>query len=296
MNAPQAPRTSSASRPSEPGIGRQGRGSPAGPFTRRLLLWWWLLGLIVQFAGAGVVVIFMKIALPPSAETWLPLVAGGYVSAHWAVFGCLGAALSLPRPASVSARLGFVPVDLSGIAIVSLGMLGVAFGALALLEGFELTDVGTVGALRTMLRESSGIRRTLFALMLTVAPAFGEEIFFRGFLLRGLDASGPRGFALFASSLLFAVTHFDLVQGVFAFFMGLFVGWAVLKTGSLWTGIVAHAVNNGTATALVFVGSTVEPAVLGAISLPMVAFSALLLARRTDPVAAPVDRDAEASG
>ena len=48
------------------------------------------------------------------------------------------------------------------------------------------------------------------------------------------------GLAIVVSALLFALAHFSLVNGSNAFVMGLVIGYFVIKTSSLWTGIWIH--------------------------------------------------------
>jgi hypothetical protein len=79
--------------------------------------------------------------------------------------------------------------------------------------------------------------------LLTVIPAVLEEVLFRGLVMQGLRCFGD-GIALAASSVLFALAHFNLIQGANALLMGLIIGYFVLRTGSIWVGVVLHfAVN-----------------------------------------------------
>ena len=75
-----------------------------------------------------------------------------------------------------------------------------------------------------------------------VAPIF-EELVFRGVIMQSFRRYGDK-FALVISALLFALFHGNLVQAPNAFIMGLVIGFFVLKTGSLWTGISIHFANN----------------------------------------------------
>ena len=80
-------------------------------------------------------------------------------------------------------------------------------------------------------------------LSVAVFPAFLEEFFFRGVLLGTLSKFG-KPFAIFTSSLLFGLIHGNLVQIPFAFLVGIILSFAVLESGSIWTGIVIHFLNN----------------------------------------------------
>lgn len=81
----------------------------------------------------------------------------------------------------------------------------------------------------------------------TVVPPIVEEFAMRGAVMGSLRKYGD-GFAIFASSLLFGLVHGNLMQIPFAFIVGLALGFAVIKTGSIWTGVIIHAINNGAAT------------------------------------------------
>lgn len=74
-------------------------------------------------------------------------------------------------------------------------------------------------------------------------PAICEEIFYRGYVLRGLERKG-KTYALLISSLLFAVMHGNFQQMTYAFALGFLLGFVVLKTDSLLSSIVMHATFN----------------------------------------------------
>lgn len=83
----------------------------------------------------------------------------------------------------------------------------------------------------------------LFLLNIAVLAPLAEEIVFRGIILNMLRRFGDC-FALLISSLLFAFVHMNLVQMPNAFIMGLVIGYFTLCTGSLWTGVCIHVLNN----------------------------------------------------
>lgn len=80
-------------------------------------------------------------------------------------------------------------------------------------------------------------------LAVAVAPALLEEFVFRGAILGGLLKYG-KGFAIFTSALLFGLMHGNLVQIPFAFMAGLIIGFVVVETGSFWSGVLIHFINN----------------------------------------------------
>jgi membrane protease YdiL (CAAX protease family) len=86
---------------------------------------------------------------------------------------------------------------------------------------------------------------------LVVGAPLGEETFFRGFLLPGLRATrlGQLG-AVLVSSVAWASIHFqyDFYGMVQIFGVGILLGYARLKTGSLWLCMVMHGLLNLIAT------------------------------------------------
>ena len=76
-----------------------------------------------------------------------------------------------------------------------------------------------------------------------ITPALVEEFAMRGVLLGVLRKYGE-GFAVVVSALVFGFMHGNFVQIPFAFFLGLFFGYAVIKTGTIWITVIIHFINN----------------------------------------------------
>lgn len=76
-----------------------------------------------------------------------------------------------------------------------------------------------------------------------VIPPLVEEFAIRGVVMQNLRKYG-NGFAILASAFVFAILHGNAVQIPFAFLCGLFLGYAVIATNSLWTSIIIHALVN----------------------------------------------------
>ncbi len=76
-----------------------------------------------------------------------------------------------------------------------------------------------------------------------IVPALVEEFAMRGLVLGTLRKFGD-GFALITSSIIFGIMHGNFTQIPFAFMIGLFLGFAAIKTGSLRIPIIIHFINN----------------------------------------------------
>ena len=81
-------------------------------------------------------------------------------------------------------------------------------------------------------------------LIMIVAP-FLEEWIFRGAILRQLQPYGVN-FAIVTQATLFGLWHGNLYQGVFAFLLGLVLGYVAVHFSLKWS-YALHAVNNGLA-------------------------------------------------
>lgn len=82
-----------------------------------------------------------------------------------------------------------------------------------------------------------------------IAPLL-EELLFRGVILQGFARRYSETRALWLSALLFSAAHANVHQFLGTLPFGLFAGWLVLRTGSLWPAVVAHALFNAGALAL----------------------------------------------
>ncbi len=74
-------------------------------------------------------------------------------------------------------------------------------------------------------------------------PPLIEEFAIRGVLMQSMRKYGNL-FAIVASALVFGIFHGNAVQMPFAFLCGLVIGYAVIATESLWTGVIIHALMN----------------------------------------------------
>ncbi|MBQ8210181.1 MAG: CPBP family intramembrane metalloprotease [Clostridia bacterium] len=83
----------------------------------------------------------------------------------------------------------------------------------------------------------------LFYLSTAVVPALIEEVAMRGIIMQPLRRYGD-WFAIICSSLVFGFMHCNLVQIPFAFIAGIVIGYAVIATESIWTGVLIHFMNN----------------------------------------------------
>ncbi len=88
------------------------------------------------------------------------------------------------------------------------------------------------------------ISNIIYFVILVIAPSILEEFCFRG-IICGRLAQFNRTAAVIVSSVLFSLMHMTMEQIPFAFAAGLLMGYVYVRTGSIWSSVLIHAVNNG---------------------------------------------------
>lgn len=108
-----------------------------------------------------------------------------------------------------------------------------------------------------------------------------EEITCRGILLSGLLNKYSPKISIFLSSLLFAIMHGNLKQGIHAFLFGLILGYLYYKTKSIYITMFAHFSNNVLALLLIIPTSIKEMIAIAIlytlISIPLIIYLKLHL-------------------
>ena len=89
-------------------------------------------------------------------------------------------------------------------------------------------------------------------IIMAVIPAFGEELLFRGVLQKiFIRMTKNVHWGIVITAALFSAVHFQFLGFLPRFLLGLMLGYAVVMTGSLWSSIWLHFVNNAS-TVLVY--------------------------------------------
>lgn len=107
----------------------------------------------------------------------------------------------------------------------------------------------------TVTQTEEGIRRTLdqtrdsggallmFAVS-SILPGIFEELFFRGLLLPALARQLKPWMAVLLSAIIFGIFHRNLPQGASTAAIGVVLGVALLRGGSVYLTMLAHALHN----------------------------------------------------
>lgn len=135
-------------------------------------------------------------------------------------------------------RVRALDVLLLTCAVVALGH---GVGALVAMSGLWS---GTLKDLDEAVRTFSGVGLVLLLIPGALGAGLCEEMLFRGVLQPRLTQRFGPAPGIGVSALAFGAMHLDPLHTPMAFLMGLLIGWAAWRSGTIVTGVLAHALNN----------------------------------------------------
>ena len=131
----------------------------------------------------------------------------------------------------------------------------------------KMLNVDTIGGL------------LLNMVVVALIPAVGEEMTFRGVLQQSLTRKMNPHVAIILSAAIFSFIHFQFYGFLPRMFLGVLLGYMFYVSGSLWTSIAMHFVNNGSAVLIYYLNNkgviNVDVDHFGAMSLSVTALRAV---------------------
>ena len=205
------------------------------------------LGLVSGFLAASVTV-GLWAAFAGSTGRSLGAMAAGWIGL-WA--GLVGVPLLTTRrkgTGSLAADFGLQarPSDGAGVAVGALCQL-VALPALYFLIQRLTGDLDVSRPARQLAEDFDGAAFVVVGLMATFVAPVVEELFYRGLLLRAAARRFGARWAVLGSSVVFGMSHFQLVQFPGLFVFGVVLAVLALRTGRLGASIAAHVAFNAVA-------------------------------------------------
>lgn len=127
-----------------------------------------------------------------------------------------------------------------------------------------------------------------------VLAPIAEELMFRELMTKRLRQLFPFWLANIIQALVFGVYHMNIVQGVYAFILGLLFGYVAYRMRSIWASIMLHGIVNtaGLVLGIILPGSLLESTVgmiIFAILCSAITILLTLLYRFPD-IGEPIDR------
>ena len=126
-------------------------------------------------------------------------------------------------------------------------------GALQTLEDMLKALEETAAAATEQMLKVDTIGGLLFNLVvIALIPAIGEELTFRGVLQQGLTRRMNPHVAILLSAAIFSFIHFQFYGFLPRMFLGMLLGYLFYTSGSLWTCMLMHFLNNGSAVVVYY--------------------------------------------
>ena len=104
---------------------------------------------------------------------------------------------------------------------------------------------------------TTSMELVVYFFVIAISAGICEEVFFRGVILNEFKSYGYKT-SIIISSVLFAVFHFNYQNFIGPLILGLVFGYIVIRTGSIWAGIIGHITNNAIALSLGYMLTNME--------------------------------------
>ncbi|MFN0241447.1 MAG: lysostaphin resistance A-like protein [Planctomycetota bacterium] len=232
-------------------------------------------------------------ALGGPAIAWTALIAS-----QLALLACAWLACRILRKPAHE-RLGLVatglrPVQRAVVLVATVVPFALGLVAAGLVERALGSSSDDTLGLQRMWSEGSRGGSAAWILLIALLPGFVEEVFYRGFLQRGLLLRFGPSASILTSSVLFALVHGELAWATAIFPLGVWLGVVAWRTGSVLLTFAAHAGVNGLWTAGMMIlhrdpasESTMNWIAIAVLALGVIAFPWAIVILRREPAVAP---------
>lgn len=208
----------------------------------------WLLGLVGSIVTVSLVVAVTGDAMDDVSLGWLAIAQVGL----WAGLLAVPIVVSRTKGNGMVADFGFWGRPLDALTGAGAGLvtqfLIVPLLYIPIMYVFDIDsdDVGKVA--RDMTDRADGAAGIVILILIVgIAAPIVEEIFYRGLLQRSLERRLGAVPGLVATSVIFGISHFQLIQFPALVLAGLVFGLLAQRSGRLGPAIAAHLVFNMTA-------------------------------------------------
>jgi membrane protease YdiL (CAAX protease family) len=162
------------------------------------------------------------------------------------------------------------------------------------IQSWSEQNIRNAGIVNTMMGAWSGMDFLIMIFILAVLPAVCEELLFRGALQSVFaEAFRNRHLAIWISAAIFSYMHMEMSGFIPRFLLGALLGYVMWWTGSIWSNILLHFLNNALAVLLLFgthhgwldagwnsFGSSIETAIPLVLSFLILAGSMFLIGKK----------------
>ena len=215
------------------------------------------IGVVIDMAGSG------QSAPPTMADVMeqltsnLPLLMTANTIGQVFGFGLLAWVVARLHTRQAGEFLRIRRPDPAGLGLAALGWAalypavlwtGQINRSIPLPESLRLMEQTQVDLIEGLLMGGDLNTGFLF-IALALTPAICEELLFRGYLQRQVERGWGTVASIVVVGVLFGLYHLRLSQVIPLSLLGVYLGFVVWATGSLWAGVLVHLLNNGLAVA-----------------------------------------------
>jgi membrane protease YdiL (CAAX protease family) len=212
-----------------------------------------VVGIVVvvvgAFAGGGIT----------DTQTFMEqnggLALGANTLGQWVAFAGLAVLMARWSTAGWKPFLRWRRPDWGGFALAGVGwFVGYAFilwlgqvnSALPVPEFFREFESMQAEMLERLLI-GAGLPTWMLFGAIAITPAVCEELMFRGYLQRQVERGTGLVWSIVLVGILFGAYHLQVTKVLPLAMLGVYLGFVVWATGSVWTGAMVHLLNNGLA-------------------------------------------------
>jgi len=117
----------------------------------------------------------------------------------------------------------------------------------------QQTELLAEEMIKVFLADTSFVQLMVNLLMIAVIPAIGEELIFRGILLKSLNKMISNiHVAALVSAIIFSAVHMQFYGFLPRMVLGLVLAYLFIWSGSIWVPIIAHFANNAMAVMVAY--------------------------------------------
>lgn len=158
-----------------------------------------------------------------------------------------------PKRETIAQAYGFRRLTLLNVlSVLGLGFL--VYWAINLLVGLTPWPQNWMDALEQSTGMVLGGGLWVSILFTTITVPIAEELLFRGAIYGALKKGMAKPIALILQAVIFGVMHGNMIQGIYAFALGVVLALIYERTKSIWAPILMHMLVNGISSILSEIG------------------------------------------
>ncbi len=141
-----------------------------------------------------------------------------------------------------------------------------------ILQGLQSLDTMLESSYKNLLTPSNAFDVAIIIVVVSITPAVCEEVFFRGFLQRAFELRFNKFIGALISATIFGMLHLNPFGTIGLIILGMYFGFSVYRSGSIFVGMFLHFVNNFFAVLAFLIPSVGDQQGSGSLQISFVQF------------------------